>query len=126
MKLNNCRISHVNSGDYICCGCDTVVIPCSYYSHNKKRPYFRPKYKYKLNCELEIEIEWIKIAKTQCIATQDGFPVSYLSKLVLKDTKSLITTDSEVSPSIKSKFSSLQNHTNDIKKKNHHYTAETI
>lgn len=119
-------LSCVNPYDYICWGCEIVVIPCSYRSHNKKRPYFRPNKEHDLNCEIEVEKKYIEKAKKESIACEDVFPLSFPSKLVLKDTQSVSISTPEDSSNVKSKSLLRQSSSNNRINNKHHYTTSTI
>lgn len=82
-------IDPVDKEGYICRGCGVMVNPVSFEEHHKKRPHFKelPSKPHKSSCDIEGEEELISKARKERVTTQDGFPGSFPSKLVLVDEK---------------------------------------
>lgn len=77
-----------------CPGCNAQASPCSYRPENKVRPHFRANYGHEKYCDVEGEIELLKRAKKQPVSTREGFPGRFPNRLVLRDTRTLETSDS--------------------------------
>lgn len=76
----------VDKERYICRGCGIKVKPASYQSHNVVRPYFTKDVEHQIGCDIDGEKKLVaKGKKGRLSTTRDGFPVSYPSRLVLRD-----------------------------------------
>lgn len=111
---------------YICRGCNAIVSPCSYRKENKKRPYFSAKNGHKIDCDIDGNEELIKRAKKERVSTLDGFPAKFPDKLVLKETRMIIVTNSTNNKSSNQKQKPCSNADIIILPKSNRWTAQTI
>lgn len=115
----------VNANGYICRGCDALVTPCSYQPQNKRRPYFRVKQGHKVDCDVEGEMELVRRARKERVTAQDGFPGRFPRKLVLHETR-FVVSDTYRAPSHIGEPPSSQYNEINAKNNDHCRTASTI
>lgn len=114
--------------NYACRGCYAPVIPCSYQSENKKRPYFRSKEKHNPDCDIDGERELINKGKQGQVSNQNSFPGRYPNSLQLKDERTEVEADSTDKQTLKpkQKTASTTSSTGGALQYRGHYIANTI
>jgi hypothetical protein len=119
----------VDKNIYYCPGCSVPLIPASYLKTNKKRPYFRclKAKPHKIDCAYNENSKLIKIAQSQSISNEDGFPLPYPSKLIIEDKRTEKSNDNNTdNPATITTRNRLNKYGLGETKPNHHRTVSTI
>ena len=114
---------------FVCSGCFSKAIPCSYKPENLRRPHFKIE-SHGDDCDISKYKQLVKIGKKKKISTSSGFPLAYPSKLYLQDIdKRVIDIKEKENPQlgIPKNITSYQNDgTKSEVNDKHHRTSSTI
>ena len=85
----------VDKERYICRGCGIKVTPASYHPTNVVRPYFAARDgDHQPGCDVDGEKKLVAKGKKGRLSTpRDGFPVSYPSRLILRDLRQVVDAE---------------------------------
>ena len=123
------KIGKLDKDSFVCSGCLSKAIPCSFKPDNLRRPHFKVE-SHEENCDIFKYKQLLKVAKKQKITTASGFPLSYPSKLYLQDIDKRIVEKNNkegITTGVPKNITSYQN--DGIKttlNEKHHRTSSTI
>lgn len=119
-------IDPIDSLGYECRGCGALATPCSYRPENKKRPYFSAKDGHYAGCDVEGEVRLVKRARKQRVTTHEGFPGSYPSRLVLRNTRPLAGQNESPSAGVDTAGRDADSNGGREIQRDRHWDAQTI
>lgn len=119
----------VNEYDFVCSACEVGVQPIAYKDMMKRRPYFRlyKNTRHQENCGMDGYEKLISIAKYKSVANEDGFPLSYPNRLIIKEIREQIANELEVGVKKTKHILTKESYeTNSNDKRAHNHTVTTI